>query len=398
MTSATLCTDRPGRKELRRILAEIGALSSDWIPSFSAVDRAAFLPDVMWPYDMSTRSSVCVDRRATPDAWYAAADSNVPIVTQWDDGAHSGGDPGKLSTSSSSMPSTVFSLLRDLDVEAGMRVLDVGTGTGETAALLSHRLGQQNVTSIEVDTTVAATARDRLFKLGFCPEVVLGDGFHGYAAAAPFDRILATVGLRQLPMEWVAQTRRGGVILAPWGTSYGNADAVVRLVVDGETATGPFTRLVEFMKLRAQRGPVVRPADYLSAGPLEGADQSTVALAEENFLTGQFTDLPFVLGLRVPHCRQAVADKRGGERPVWFYSLIDTSWACVMFRDGQEHALVWQSGSRRLWDEVQDAYDWWRERGSPEVTRFGLTIDASGQRAWLDDPAKESWPVPPPLL
>ncbi|MFF9887670.1 MULTISPECIES: methyltransferase domain-containing protein [Streptomyces] len=395
MTSAALRTDRPGRKELRRILAEIGALSLDWMPSFSAVDRAAFLPDLMWPYDMSTRSSVCVDRRATPDTWYAAADSNVPIVTQWDDGTHSGGDPGRLSTSSSSMPSTVFSLLRDLDVEAGMRVLDVGTGTGETAALLSHRLGQHNVTSIEVDATVAATARDRLFKLGFRPEVVVGDGFHGYAAAAPFDRILATVGLRQLPMEWVAQTRRGGVILAPWGTSYGNADAVVRLVVNGETAAGPFTRLVEFMKLRAQRGPAIRPTDYLSAGPLEGADQSTVALAEEDFLTGQFTDLPFVLGLRVPHCRQAVADKRGGERPVWFYSLIDASWACVMFRDGQEHASVWQSGSRRLWDEVRDAYDWWKERGSPEVTRFGLTIDASGQRAWLDDPAKESWPVPP---
>jgi protein-L-isoaspartate O-methyltransferase len=393
MTSV-LRTDRPGRKELRRILAEIGALSSDWMPSFSAVDRAAFLPDLMWPYDMSARSSVCVDRRANPGAWYAAADSNVPIVTQWDDGAHTGSDPGQLSTSSSSMPSTVFSLLQDLDVEPGMHVLDVGTGTGETAALLSHRLGQHNVTSIEVDATVAATARDRLFKLGFRPEVVVGDGFHGYAAAAPFDRILATVGLRQLPMEWVAQTRRGGVILAPWGTSYGNADAVVRLVVDGETATGPFTRLVEFMKLRAQRGPAIRPADYLTAGPLEGADQSTVALAEEDFLTGQFTDLPFVLGLRVPHCRQAVADKRGGERPVWFYSLIDTSWACVMFRDGQEHASVWQSGSRRLWDEVRDAYHWWKERGSPDVTRFGLTIDTSGQRAWLDDPAKESWPVP----
>ncbi|CAL9324404.1 methyltransferase domain-containing protein [Streptomyces sp. SudanB182_2057] len=398
MTSSALRTDRPGRKELRRMLAEIGALSSDWMPSFSAVDRAAFLPHLMWPYDMSTRSSVCVDKRADPDAWYAAADSNVPIVTQWDDGAHSGSDPGKLSTSSSSMPSTVFSLLRDLDVEAGMRVLDVGTGTGETAALLSHRLGQRNVTSVEVDATVAATARDRLFKLGFRPEVVVGDGFHGHAAAAPYDRILATVGLRRLPMDWVTQTRRGGVILAPWGTSYGNADAVVRLVVDGGTATGPFTRLVEFMKLRAQRGPAIRPADYLSAGPLEGAGQSTVALAEEDFLTGQFTDLPFVLGLRVPHCRQAVADKRGGEHPVWFYSLIDTSWACVLFRDGQEHALVWQSGPRRLWDEVRDAYDWWKERGSPDVTRFGLTIDSSGQRAWLDDPAKESWPVPPPPL
>ncbi len=396
MTSAAPHTDRPGRIELGRVLLESGALSSDWMPSFSAVDRAAFLPDLMWPYDLSTRTSACVDKRADPVAWYAAADSNVPIVTQWDDGTHLGPGPGKLSTSSSSMPSTVFSLLQDLEVDAGMRVLDVGTGTGETAALLSHRLGERNVTSIDVDAVVAATARDRLLKLGLRPEVITGDGFKGYADAAPYDRILATVGLRQLPMEWIEQTRRGGVIQVPWGTPYTNGDAVVRLLVNGEEATGPFTRLVEFMKLRAQRGPAVRPADYLSAGPLEDADQTIVALAEEDFLTGQFTTLPFVLSLRVPHCRQAVAERRGRDRPVWFYSLTDTSWACVMFRDGQDHARVWQSGSRRLWDEVREAYDWWKERGSPDVTRFGLTISASGQRAWLDDPAKESWTIPAP--
>ncbi|MEU2222215.1 methyltransferase domain-containing protein [Streptomyces sp. NPDC018347] len=394
MTSAAPRADRPGRAELGWVLMASGALSADWMPSFSAVDRAAFLPDLIWPYDMATRTSVHVDKRADPDAWYAAADSDIPIVTQWDDGAHLGPGPGKLSTSSSSMPSTVYSLLQDLDVAAGMRVLDVGTGTGETAALLSHRLGPRHVTTVEVDGTVSATARDRLHKQGFHPRVVVGDGFEGYPGTAPYDRVLATVGIRRLPMEWIRQTRRGGVILAPWGTSYGNADAMVRLEVAGGTATGPFTRLVEFMKLRAQRGPAVRPADYLSAGPLQDADQSTAVLAEDEFPTGPFTDLPFVLGLRVPRCRQAVADKRDGARPVWFYSLLDTSWACVMFRDGRRRASVWQSGPRRLWDEVREAHDWWRERGCPGVTRFGLTVDASGRHVWLDDPANESWPLP----
>ncbi|MFH9675145.1 protein-L-isoaspartate(D-aspartate) O-methyltransferase [Streptomyces sp. NPDC017405] len=394
MTAAAPRADRPGRTELGRALMASGALSSDWAPSFSAVDRAAFLPELMWPYDLSRRASVRVDKRTDPDAWYVAADSDVPIVTQWDDGAHPGPGPGKLATSSSSMPSTVFSLLRDLDVEAGMRVLNVGTGTGETAALLSHRLGASNVTTIEVDAAVAALARDRLLRLGCHPGTVVGDGFGGHPNAAPYDRILATAGIRRLPGEWIRQTRSGGVILAPWGTAYGNADAMARLRVEGDTATGPFTRLVEFMKLRAQRSPALRPADYLTAGPLEHADQTTVTLTEEEFLTGQFTDLPFVLGLRVPRCRQAAADKRDGARPVWFYSLHDTSWACVMFRDGRHRASVWQSGSRHLWDEVRAAYDWWKERGCPGVTRFGLTIDASGQRAWLDDPANESWPIP----
>ncbi|GHA13596.1 protein-L-isoaspartate(D-aspartate) O-methyltransferase [Streptomyces echinoruber] len=389
-------TDRPSRKELGRVLMESGALSSDWAPTFAAVDRAAFLPDLMWPYDMTARASVAVDRREDPDAWYAAADSNVPIVTQWDDGAHLGPGPGELSTSSSSMPSVVYSLLQDLGVDEGMRVLDVGTGTGETAGALFHRLGPGNVTTIEVDGFVSGAARERLCRHGLYPEVVVGDGFGGHPDAAPYDRILATVGIRSVPPAWIKQARPGGVILAPWGTLFTNADAMVRLKVTGEVAMGPFTRSVEFMKLRAQRGPTVTHDAYLSAGPLEGAERSTTDITEAEFVTGRFTDLPFVLGLRVFQCRQAVAAKRDGARPVWFYGLTDRSWACVMFRDGERHASVWQSGPRRLWDEVADAYQWWKDRGSPELTRFGLTADTDGQRAWLDDPANESWPVSHP--
>ncbi|MEU8974434.1 methyltransferase domain-containing protein [Streptomyces monashensis] len=392
MTADVLRTDRPGREELGRVLRALGALSSDWAPTFAAVDRAAFLPDLMWPYDLETRASATADKREDPDAWYAAADRNVPIVTQWDDGAHLGPGPGTLSTSSSSMPATVYLLLQDLAVEDGMRVLDVGTGTGETAGALTHRLGPGNVTTIEVDEFVSGAARERLCLHGLYPEVVVGDGFEGYADAAPYDRVLATVGVLEIPGAWVTQTRPGGIILAPFGTRYGNADAVVCLEVKGETATGHFTRRVEFMKLRTQRGLDIVADDYLSAGPLEGADRDRTSVTEGEFLPGQWSDLPFVLGLRVPACRHKVADKRDGARPVWFYSLSDLSWACVMFRDGRTEAEVWQSGPRRLWDEVSDAYHWWRGQGSPDVTRFGLTITPHGQHAWLDDP-EESWPV-----
>ncbi|WP_438363798.1 protein-L-isoaspartate O-methyltransferase family protein [Streptomyces hyaluromycini] len=387
--------DRPGRKELGRALMECGALASDWAPTFAAVDRAVFLPDLMWPYDMAARASVSVDRREDPDAWYAAADSDVPIVTQWDDGVHRGPGPGMLSTSSSSMPSVVYSLFQDLDVDEGMRVLDVGTGTGETAGALTHRVGRGSVVTVEVDRSVSADARERLCRQGVYPEVVVGDGGVGYAEGAPYDRVLATAGVREIPGAWVRQTRVGGIILAPWGTYYGNADAVVRLEVmdDGETACGGFTRSVEFMKLRAQRGPVVVHGEHVPPTALESAETSTTSLTETEFVTGPFTDLPFVLGLRVPYCRQAVADKRGGARPVWFYGLSDPSWACVMFRDGEGEAAVWQSGPRRLWDEVVAAYEWWRGRGTPGVPRFGLTVTPAGHRAWLDGPEEESWAV-----
>ncbi|MEV6314071.1 methyltransferase domain-containing protein [Streptomyces sp. NPDC051776] len=390
MTSNAMQVERPGRKELGRVLLETGSMTSDWAPTFAAVDRAAFLPDLMWPFDMEQQASVPVDRTVDLDAWHAAADSNTPIVTQWDDGDHTGTEPGKVSTSSSSMPSVVYAVLQDLAVDEGMRVLDVGTGTGETAGALTHRCGRGNVTTIEVDRSVSMRARERLCAAGLYPEVVVGDGYHGVPDGAPFDRILATVGLREVPRAWIEQTRRGGLIVAPWGTHYSHADAVVRVVVSDGAASGHFMRPVEFMKLRDQRLPELDHGSYVPAEAMSNAGMSTTTVTEAEFVTGRHTAVLLALGLRVRDCCQAVADKREGTRPVWFYGLSDRSWACVMFRDGEEEARVWQSGPRRLWDEVEAAYRWWDGHGRPEHDRFGLTVTPEGQRAWLDDP-EDSW-------
>ncbi|MEV7440549.1 hypothetical protein AB0O22_05240 [Streptomyces sp. NPDC091204] len=83
--------ERPSRTELGRCLMESGALSSDWVPAFAAVDRAAFLPEVMWPFipdgsrqpgDFLAAHAVTVDRRTDPAAWYGYADSDLSVVTQ----------------------------------------------------------------------------------------------------------------------------------------------------------------------------------------------------------------------------------------------------------------------------------------------------------------------------
>ncbi|UQA91204.1 protein-L-isoaspartate O-methyltransferase family protein [Streptomyces halobius] len=393
MTTKPVQVERPGRKELGRLLLETNSMSSDWAPTFAAVDRTVLLPDLVWPFDVETGTSMPVNKTRDPDAWYTAADSNIPIVTQWDDGQHTGTNPGKVSTSSSSAPSVVYSLLGDLDMDEGMTVLDVGTGTGETAGALTHRTGAHNVVTIEVDRAVSHHARERLCAAGLYPEVVIGDGFKGHKGGGLRDRTLATCGLREIPGAWIEQTRQGGLIVTPWGTHYSNADAVARLVVRDGHASGHFTRPVQFMKMRAQRLPRIIASDYVPADGVGSADTSTTDVIEEEFVTGPYTAGPFALGLRVPQCTQAVADKREGARPVWFYERgSGRSWACVMFRDGERQARVWQSGPRRLWDEVETAYRWWEEQGRPTHDRFGLTITPEGQRAWLDDPA-DSWPL-----
>lgn len=190
---------RTGRAALGRVLLDAGVMGDGWAPTFAAVDRAAFLPELMWPFDTRAQGAVAIDKAEDPDAWYAVADSDVPIVTQWDDGEHIGPAPGRVSTSSSSMPSVVYGLLRDLAVDEGMAVLDVGTGTGETTGALAHRCGGRKVTTVEVDPAVSRHARRRLAAAGLRPEVVLGDGAKGCAGSAPYDRVLATVGFRRSP-------------------------------------------------------------------------------------------------------------------------------------------------------------------------------------------------------
>ncbi|MBT2527719.1 methyltransferase domain-containing protein [Streptomyces sp. ISL-99] len=367
------------------------ALSSDWAPTFAAVPRSAFLPELMWPFDMRAGKSVAISKSDDPTAWLGYADSDVPIVTQWDDGTHNGIEPGQVSTSSASMPSVVFRMLRDLEVQPGNRAMEIGTGTGWNAALLAHRLGAQNVVTVEVDDSVAEQARTALDRFGLPVRVVHGDGFKGFPDGAPYDRIIATCGLRSIPFAWVQQCKPEGAIVAPWGTHYSNGDAVARLVVadDGESASGHFTGPVEFMKLRAQRRPHVDHDAYVTGSVADG-DESSTDITEEEFIGGQFGPERFALGLRIRDCCHTVAEKHDGARPVWFYGLGDHSWACVMFRDGKS-ARVWQSGPRRLWDEAEAAFRWWEGKGKPGHERFGLTVKAEGQSVWLDDPS-HSWP------
>ncbi|MFI1013297.1 methyltransferase domain-containing protein [Streptomyces sp. NPDC020965] len=372
-----------------------GALSSDWAPSYAAVPRSAFLPDLMWPFDMAAGTSVAVSRTDTPRTWFEYADSDVPVVTQWDDGTHTGTAPGLVPTSSASMPSVVFRMLQDLDVQPGNRVLEIGTGTGWNAALLAHRLGAENVVTVEVDDTVARRARARLERFGFAVKVVHGDGYEGHPVTVPYDRIIATAGVRHIPFAWIEQTRPTGLIVAPWGTHHSNDDAVARLVVarDGASASGHFTGPVEFMKLRSQRLPSVVHGDYVTGGPAERVESWT-GITQEAFLGGRFSPQRFALGLRVPNCHSVVAERRGGATPVWFYGLTDRSWACVLFRDGTP-ARVWQAGPRRLWEEAETAHRWWENEGRPGHERFGLTVTGSAQYAWLDTP-DHPWEIPHP--
>lgn len=371
---------------LAAYLLETGAADQTWADAVAAVPRSDFLPDVIWPYDMNTRQSVAINRHADPDRWLQVAFEDVPVTIQWDDGAHQGLEPGQLATSSASMPSVVTQMLVDADLKPGMRVLEIGTGTGWSAALMAHVLGPDAVMSVEIDPAIGERAARNLIAVGAPVRMVIGDGRDGAAIDAPYDRVIATVGVRSIPAAWIAQTRPGGLIVAPWGTRYGNGDALVRLTVAGDgTALGNFVRPLEFMKVRSERTAWPNLADRLPASFPDGLEPSGTDVTLDGLRGEKWGPTEFVIGLAVPDCAHAeLAD--GNVTSVWFYGLTDDSWATVTF-DGQQAVSVYQGGSRRLWDEVESALRWWESAGRPGLERFGLTADGYGETPWLDEPA-----------
>lgn len=113
-------------------------------------------------------------------------------------------------------PFVVALMTKLLDLDRGDRVLEVGTGTGYHAAILSRIA--RDVYSIEIDSAAAAQASKRLAGLGYVNvHVRHGDGYQGWPDKAPFDAILLSVAPPHIPKPLIDQLRVGGKMVVPVG-------------------------------------------------------------------------------------------------------------------------------------------------------------------------------------
>jgi len=142
----------------------------------------------------------------------------VPVEEAYvDDAIVTKQDPAGLPISSSSQPTIMAIMLDQLAAQPGHRVLEIGAGTGYNAALLAHLVGAHGeVVSVDIDQDVVDRARTALATAGY-PDVtvVCADGADGYPARAPYDRIIATVGVWELAPSWLDQLAPAGRIVVP---------------------------------------------------------------------------------------------------------------------------------------------------------------------------------------
>ena len=211
-----------------------------------------------------------------PDLGPRLAYRNEAIVTRR--GAE--GQP----TSSSSQPTIMAYMLDQLGVAPGQRVLEIGAGTGYNAALLQHLVGAGGtVVTVDLDEDVARQAAAHLAEAGY-PEVTVvpGDGAAGYPPGAPYDRVIATVGVSDLAPAWLDQLAPGGRIVVPLDLR--GSQRSVAFERDGESWQSRSVVPCGFMRMRGtlagpERTYVTHDARELALTLPDGRDADLTAVA-----------------------------------------------------------------------------------------------------------------------
>ena len=136
-----------------------------------------------------------------------------------------------------SQPYIVAYMTEILQPDTHHIVLEVGTGSGYQAAILSKLVN--HVYSIEIIPELGKEAANRLDKLGYDNVTVkIGDGYNGWEEHSPFDRIIVTAAPEQIPKKLVDQLKSGGLMVLPVGkTSFGQDMRVVKKDKTGQVTT-----------------------------------------------------------------------------------------------------------------------------------------------------------------
>jgi protein-L-isoaspartate(D-aspartate) O-methyltransferase len=258
--------------------------------------------------------------------------------------------------SSASAPGVVASMLDQLDVQPGDRILEIGAGTGYNAALLTELAGPGgHVVTIDIDQDVASGASAALAAAGYRQAQVLhADGADGHAPGGPYDRIIVTVGAWDLPPAWWQQLAPAGQLVMPLRITAGTTRSIA-FARPGDDPGGCHlaSQSMTTCGFLAMRGVDARPepatelADGVTLlpgdGPASPAPALTAALAQPAARTwsgtvirsGQpFQDLDLWLATTTPGFCRIIASQEA----------VDTGLATPAFRWGGA-AVTGETGS-----------------------------------------------------
>lgn len=354
------------RKAMVEALKQRGELSDPRLEAaFMDVPRHAFLPDA--PLEL------------------AYADEAVPIKRDTD---------GTV-ISSISQPAMIAMMLRQLRLNPGDNVLEIGAGSGYNAALMQHIVGEEgNVTTLELDKDIVRMAEANLQRVtvGSNVRVVHADGAAGYAPRASYDRIIATVGIWEIPEAWVRQLKPRGIIVAPIWLDAGQVSAAFTVQPDG-TLYSPNNLPCGFIQMRGlAAGPgVTRRVGSSSLllisneiNTLDGAalhlllsEDGEQNLCDIRLSPGDYTAYSLWLILNVPSDFVFAAYSVTGNQQAYGitghgFALIRPGSACFVPLEGHGEALTF--GSPDAFMALQESIRAWDKAGRPGSRHLRLRL------------------------
>jgi protein-L-isoaspartate(D-aspartate) O-methyltransferase len=180
----------------------------------AAALRAAMADQIERDYPQLSAGALALLRKVPRHRFIPGTNLETAYV---DDAVITRRDSDGRSISSISQPSMVAQMLDMLDARPGMKVLEIGAGTGYCAALLAELVGTDGaVTTIDLDADITDEAARNLDATGYSRvTVTCGDGALGDPDGAPWDRILVSVGAWEPSPEWIAQLAPDGKLVMP---------------------------------------------------------------------------------------------------------------------------------------------------------------------------------------
>lgn len=327
-----------------------------------------------------------------------------PLERAYADNAIATKFAGGVAISSASQPAIVAQMLQQLAVAPGMRVLEIGAGTGYNAALLRTLVGDTGrVTTVDLDGDLTATARGHLAAIGITDvEIITGDGARGWPVSAPYDRIILTVGAGDIAPAWAAQLTEGGLLVLP--LTIGAAQFSIAFVKHGDTLQSRSLVPCGFMPLRGSMaqgdsgGTSVSPAADLlltltnAVRPRAGAIAALMQTpptpsppARENPVppipTGWWSAMAFALaGAGGDFFAAGVTshDARYGFTGSGFgiFDAAVTGGCLIRFEvapDGPSRVSTLRYGNARAADWLAATIADWEARGAPQPSEYHIT-------------------------
>lgn len=364
------------RKQLVYHLRQSGVLHSERIAqAFSSIPRELFVTTFLEQEGFAWKTST--PAAYTQAEWIAQVYRDEPLVI-WIDTQNRAG-------SSSSAPTVMAMMLESLELQPGMRVLEIGTGTGYNAALLASLVDNPDlVTSIDIEPVLAQTALRSLETVVGPVTVEVGDGYGGVPQRAPYDRIIVTASSGRIPRAWYEQLAPGGrLVMDLQGSLRKSGFLVIEKKRDG-SASGIFQpHYLHFMPMRS--GPyAAKPTRRL----LQQAATQYIVQPDDEVAATLFSEFTFhwflqwaLPGLTLTKARLKASDDGPGSAFITLVDGLQKTIVQIYLRNDEWSG--YERGQGGLWSAVLHAYQEWQEAGRPAQSAYSVQWDQQREKFCL---------------